>query len=485
MPVRLTTLLVFLASALLLGLPACGGGGGGGTMGGGGTPPGPPPGGGPTTGLDVRVSTDTPGNELSLVPDVCCDGDRVYAVWYDRRDGNLDIYFNRSFDGGATWLPQDVRLDRGPAGAAGSLIPRICCDGLRVYVAWYDERGGNSDIYVNRSLDGGTTWLVDDVRVGSDIPGAAASREPQIACDGDTVYLTWYDRRDGSYGIYFNRSTDAGATWLAQDVRLDRATPGQSDARLPRMAVDGTRIAIAWTDERSGGSDIYLNRSLDGGATWLVNDVRLNETGAPAGDAEAPDVAIEADHVVVAWQDARDGLFDVYANRSLDGGTTWLPQDARVDRDVAGTADSIAPRVCVRGGAAHVVWEEHRTPNPTVSFSRSDDGGATWAPLETRLDRAPTALAAALRPSIRCCPAGAVVVVWRDDTDGRFDVRLTRSTDGGRTWLFEPLRLDTDDPGAGHSLDPEICCAGDRVYVVWYDQRDGPGDVYFNTASFQ
>lgn len=473
-----------LLGLLVLSLCACGGGGGGAGPGSPGGPPGLPPGGDPVTGLDVRVSTDAPGRELSLVPDVCCDGDRIYAVWYDRRNGNLDIYFNRSLDGGTTWLDVDVRLDRDAPGAAGSLVPRICCDGLAVYVAWYDERDGGSDVYFNRSLDGGTSWLASDVRIGSDAPGAAASREPQIACHGSTVYLTWFDRRDGSYGIYFNRSLDGGATWLAQDVRLDRAPPGASDARLPRMATDGARIGVAWADTRSGGSDIYVNRSLDGGATWLLDDVRVNEPGAPAGDAEAPSIALEDDHVLVAWQDARDGLFDIRVNRSLDGGTTWLAQDVRVDRDPAGTADSVAPRACVEGGRAHVVWEEQRGIHPSVRFSRSPDGGATWSPLETRLDQAPPALAAARRPAVRCCPSGALVVVWRDDSDGRFDVRLTRSTDGGLSWLPEPLRLDTDDPGAGHSLDPVICCAGGRVYALWYDQRDGPGDVYFNAASF-
>lgn len=49
---------------------------------------------GPLERPDLRLNTDAPGAELSLVPDVCCDGQRVYVVWYDRRAGNLDIYCN-------------------------------------------------------------------------------------------------------------------------------------------------------------------------------------------------------------------------------------------------------------------------------------------------------------------------------------------------------------------------------------------------------
>lgn len=470
-----------LTATVLLLVSACGGGGGGS-----GDPdlPGPPPDPGPQLGPDVLLSSDTPGRELSLVPDLCCDGERIYAVWYDRRDGNLDVYFNRSLDGGASWLPTDRRLDTDAAGAAGSLIPRICCDGLAVYAVWYDERSGRPDIHFNRSLDGGATWLASDVRINRDVPGQAQAREPQIACDGSNVYVCWYDDRDGSFGIWFNRSSDGGSTWLAQDVRLDGATPGQTDAVLPCLVAEGALVHVVWTDARNGGSDIYWTRSLDGGVTWLADDVRLNETARTTGAAAAPSLALQGDHVAVAWQDARDGLRDIYVNRSLDGGATWLASEARVDRDTAGAGDSIAPALCLRDGAAHLVWEDHRGPAPTILFSTSADAGVTWSLFETPLDTAQNAFAAAIRPSLRCCADGSLVSVWRDDRDGRFDVRLTRSTDRGATWVQPELRMDTDDPGAGHSLDPALCCAGTTAYVVWYDQRHGPGDVYFNSVSF-
>jgi hypothetical protein len=36
------------------------------------------------------------------------------VTWRDTRNGRDDIYFNRSPDGGATWLIADVRLDTDP-----------------------------------------------------------------------------------------------------------------------------------------------------------------------------------------------------------------------------------------------------------------------------------------------------------------------------------------------------------------------------------
>jgi hypothetical protein len=78
------------------------------------------------------------------------------------------------------------------------------------------------------------------------------------------------------------------------------------------------------------------------------------------------------------------------------------------------------------------------------------------------------------------CAAGGVFVVWRDDRTGRYDVFLRHSPDAGAHWSSPETRLDTDPPGSGHSLAPRLCCQPGRAHVVWYDQRDGPGDVYAN-----
>jgi hypothetical protein len=61
-------------------------------------------------------------------------------------------------------------------------------------------------------------------------------------------------------------------------------------------------------------------------------------------------------------------------------------------------------------------------------------------------------------------------------------VLLDRSTDGGQTWLDLEIRLDTDEAGTASSVASALAVAGAVSRVVWYDTRDGPGDVYFNRA---
>ena len=122
-----------------------------------------------------------------------------------------------------------------------------------------------------------------DVRLNTDLPGAAVFEKPQIAASGDSVYVTWMDTRNDfgvdhhlEWDIYFNRSLDGGATWLPSDIRLDTDLPGAARSEVPQIAASGDSVYVTWWDGRDGTADIYFNRSLDGGATWLTSDIRLD-----------------------------------------------------------------------------------------------------------------------------------------------------------------------------------------------------------------
>jgi len=69
-----------------------------------------------------------------------------------REDGEWDIYFNRSLNGGATWLLGEKRIDTDPPNLQDSWSPRICCDGARIHIAWYDARNGAGDIYYRATV---------------------------------------------------------------------------------------------------------------------------------------------------------------------------------------------------------------------------------------------------------------------------------------------------------------------------------------------
>src|SRR3972149_2866453 len=115
---------------------------------------------------DARASTPAFGPNVlvddSLAatssPRIAVDGNEdLHVVWMDQRNLNTDLYYSKSTDQGTTWSPA-VRIDNAP-GTTASLAPDIAVNrsGTEVYVVYHDNRGGSQDIWLARSLDGGTT----------------------------------------------------------------------------------------------------------------------------------------------------------------------------------------------------------------------------------------------------------------------------------------------------------------------------------------
>jgi hypothetical protein len=308
---------------------------------------------------DIRLDTKL-GIYATVFPQIAASGDSVYVVWRDTRNGNSDVYFNRSLDGGSTWLPTDLKINQ--AGEAYDF--QIAASGDSVYVTW-----DYSAVYFNRSLDGGSTWLSSDIRLDS-TPGINDAFRPQILALGDSVYVTWIDARNpsptGFLDIYFNRSLDRGSTWLPTDVRLDTDLAKSANSLDPQIAAAGDAVYVTWCDERDSGSAIYFNRSLDQGASWLTSDVRLDTNLPGPGKCSSPQIAAAGDSVYVTWQDRRNlgapgDHRDIYFDRSLDRGTTWLPWDTRLEADLPGADDSESAQIVATGNSVYLTWLDWRT----------------------------------------------------------------------------------------------------------------------------
>ena len=445
---------------------------------------------------EIRLDTgDAAGANFSSIPQMCANGDNVYVAWNDTRNGQSDIYFQRSTDRGESWLAMDVRLDTDTAGSAQSLQPAMTCFGNTIYVVWSDFRNGGSlgaDLYMNVSTDGGQTWLTNDVRVDQDALGSSASRCPVLCADSGGVYVAWLDDRNLFNDVYFNRSTDNGATWLASDILVNTNGAGLAMSTCPSIAcangAPGT-IYVGWNDFRSGSPDVYINVSTDGGLTFAGADIRMDTDPAGAASSSYVSIAAEGTKAYVAWWDSRNGADDIYLNYTTDSGATWLVADIRLDTDVAGSFLSNWPEVAVDGNNVYVVWEDWRltatTSCPAAVFGNySNDGGATWQTNDIMISRQPVCSTAGpdhtpALPQVTA-DSGAVFVIWTDTRSGLQDIYYNRSLDAGANWLNQDLRLDTDPAGSSFSTSPAIAAGSSHIYVAWEDDRNGGTDIFFN-----
>lgn len=170
---------------------------------------------------------------------------------------------------------------------------------------------------------------------------------PDIAADG-TIYVAWAHADT----IWMDRSTDGGVTWLKEDLRVaqiaggwDCVIRGFNRANgMPVTRVDRSngphagRVYVNWTDNRNGpdDQDVWVVYSDDGGTTWTA-PIRVNDD--PAGAQQFftwMDVDDITGFVHIVFYDRRKAAAnypnpatkpswdtEVYVASSYDGGANW------------------------------------------------------------------------------------------------------------------------------------------------------------------
>lgn len=344
---------------------------------------------------------------------IAASGDTLHVTWNDDRDGNPEIYYKRSTDGGASW-EADIRLTND---GASSLYPSISASGKVVIVVWEDQRDINYEIYYKRSNDGGTSWGTD-MRLTNNID---FSEMPSVSIVGQLAHVVWQDSRDFSNEIYDKRSTDGGITWEADN----RLTNDFGSSENPCVSISGEFVYVVWNDDRDTNFEVYTKRSANAGVSW-EEDLRLTNTITFSGRQS---VSASGSLVHVVWQDAQDDNPEIYYRRSTDEGVSW-EEEIRLTNN---TASSVYPSVTASGSNVHVVWHDSRDGNDEIYYKRSADGGITWGPDIRLTDKAGLSWYASMTVS-----GAELHTVWSDDRDGNFEIYYKADPTGNPVGMDEP-----------------------------------------------
>lgn len=369
---------------------------------------------------DVRLTNATGISSTSYNNAWCiaANGNVVHIVWSDIRDGNKEIYYKRSTDGGLNW-GADSRLTNN---TANSEYPSIAVSGSNVQIVWQENRDADWEIYYKRSTDGGLNWGADTRLTNN----AGFSYNPSLAVSGSNVHLVWCDVRDGNYEIYYKRSTDGGTSW-AGDLRLTNDSTASFD---PSVSVSGSYVHVTWFDD--GTDEIYHKRSTDGGINWGAA-TRLTIYN---GESYRPCIAVSGLFVHVVWQDNRISNNEIYYKRSTNGGVNW-EGDKRLTDSIE---SSYMPSIAVSGSNVHIVWFDFRYYNDEIYYKRSTDFGVSW---DSDL-RLTNNILNSWYPSVAV--SGPVIhVVWVDDRDGNYEVYYKRNPTGNPTGI---QNISTEIPAA-------------------------------------
>jgi hypothetical protein len=145
------------------------------------------------------------------------------------------------------------------------------------------------------------------------------------------------------------------------------------------VAPDGT-IYIAYAASQrgaNGGSGIAIVKSADCGVKWSqpVFVGTIVDPQAPGVVFRTPTFAfvsvddLDPNVVYVAYQSYIAGDYDIYVQRSSDGGATW-GAPVQVNED-PGNRHQIFPTIDVSNGTLHVAWYDFR--NSTTAANEALD----------------------------------------------------------------------------------------------------------------
>ena len=227
-----------------------------------------------------------------------------------------------------------------------------------------------------------------------------------------------------SYDVVVSQSFDGGRKWSMPVSVHDDGTPTEHGFVSMHTAADG--VGLLWLDGRDTAKEPTDNR-LDTSMTLRA------ATSAPNGtviaeqrvddavcDCCQTDVAVAGDTPVAVYRDRTAGeIRDIYVTRYI-GGAWSAGTRLHADDWVISGCPVNGPSIVARGEDVAVAWFSAARDTPVVRVTRSSDGGRSFdAPIEVAAGR----LAGYV--GLAALPDGSLAVSWVERTDtGKNELRL-------------------------------------------------------------
>ena len=113
-----------------------------------------------STGKWIRTArvndVDTVAKENLMA--LASDGQFVYAIWLDLRDGHNKIFSSSSVDGGISWTKNMLVYASPDSTVCECCKPSVAVKGNKVVVMFRNWLNGNRDMYIMESLDNGNSF---------------------------------------------------------------------------------------------------------------------------------------------------------------------------------------------------------------------------------------------------------------------------------------------------------------------------------------
>ena len=300
---------------------------------------------------------------------------------------------------------------------------------------------------------------------------------PTIEGDGNGNYVvTWQDRRNGSIyydiyaQIYLNNDTILSSNFKVSNEQ------GNASQINPSVAVSSDMsFVIAWEDKRNGDWDIYAQRFANDG-TAIGNNFRVNDDQYSEKQVQASVSIDSCGNFVIVWSDERVGdNWDIYYQRYANDGTA-LGNNVKINDD-SGYNFQYWPTVsCDNSGNFIASWADGRNTNWRDIYAQRFLADGT--PLGNNfLVNTDTEGNNHLRANIAIDEIGNFIIAWEDNRNGHEDVFAQRYQSDGSV-IGDNFKINDDTPNTSQNNASISMDLEGNFVVCWEDKRNDYNDVY-------
>jgi photosystem II stability/assembly factor-like uncharacterized protein len=394
------------------------------------------------------------------------DPETLYALNYGK--------LSKSTDGGASWNSANSSLAFCPGGCLGQLLAIDPQNPDTLYVA------DGSQIF--KSTDGGASW--NAASTGLPAPPAQSAGSINVLSVAvnpqtpDVVYALIYENLFGGQGeanesyFFLATSTDGAASWTLG------ADPNLSAADLFSIAPDPQNAGTLYLGTRNG-----ILKTTDSGGHWDFTNSGLRAVGVDSlvVDSQGTLVAV-TDCCSTGPPPATVHPGTPYLFKSMDAGKSWSPSNFGLPSVALGLTADVGVPVAIPGLVA-----DAQDPGTLYALDalagrlfKSQDDGESWGEIWSRASggRVGPLAIAPQQPNIMY--AGITYC------NGSCYNRISKSTDGGRTWTESQVLLTGlvgGQPGCcgvitSIAVDPQN---PNVVYAGIGDDQGGGGSLWKST----
>jgi len=358
-------------------------------------------------------------------------------------------------------------------------------------------------IYVTTNF--GFSWYGSDTCNGANV--FFHGGDPGITIDKNGTFIITRLGRTPFYGLYSHFSTDMGLTWSNQkNISTDDLERAATISDVNTASLFYGRTYTTWV-KFIPPYPIMTSFTTNGGSTWSAPKQVNNPPQRCAGG----DISTNKQgHVFICWAGVTSvspfSEVHVGVASSSNGGIDWNVKEKAFDvsgiQGVLSSKQNIRvnglPRIAVdnsegiRSGWIYIVTsEKNLSPagnDPDIILRRSTDSGNTWsAGIRVNQDPVNTGKTQFF-PAIHVDDNGGVNIIYYDDrntTNDSSGVFLSRSTDGGDTWIDYEISDHNFKPapigglGQGYQGDNIGLTSSRKIlWPVWMDNSTGIYQVW-------